>query len=229
MSRHLAAHGAKVVVVDVDAPGGQALAEEVGGFFVHADVADPGASLAMVQAAVARFSALDLVHLNAGVTSGCGVADDFDLARYRRAMGVNLDGVVFGIHAALPHLRGRPGAQIVVTASMAGLVGLPGEPIYTANKHAVVGLVRALGPALKAEEGVRINALCPAFTDTPLVAPVRSAIAQLGLPIIPVAEVVDAFAAIVADDRSGECWFVQRGRPAGTFEFQRPPGPRPPA
>ena len=119
-------------------------------------------------AATDRFGGLDLVHLNAGVTSGCGVGDDFDPALYRRAIAVNLDGVVYGIHAALPALTGRSGAQIIVTASLAGLTGLPGEPIYSANKHGVVGLVRSLGPRLLAEHGVRINALCPGFADTAL-------------------------------------------------------------
>ena len=89
---------------------------------------------------------LDLVHLNAGVASGCGVGDDFDLARYRRAMGANLDGVVFGMHAALPALRARGGGAIVATASLAGLTGVAYDPLYSANKHAVVGLVRSLAP-----------------------------------------------------------------------------------
>ena len=83
-------------------------------------------------------------------------------------MGVNLDGVVFGTHAALPALKARGGGAIVATSSLAGLIGVPLEPIYSANKHAVVGLARSLGPALIAD-GIRFNAVCPGFADTPLV------------------------------------------------------------
>ena len=88
------------------------------------------------------------MHLNAGVGSGCGVGEDFDLALYRRAMGANLDGVVFGTHAALPALRARGGGAIVATSSLAGLTGVAYDPLYAANKHAVVGLTRSLGPLL---------------------------------------------------------------------------------
>ena len=104
--------------------------------------------VATTQQAEEALGGLDLVFLNAGISTGCGVGEDFDLLTYRRAMGINLDGVVYGAHAALPALRRRGGGSIVATASMAGLTGTPFDPVYGANKHAVVGLVRALGPAL---------------------------------------------------------------------------------
>ena len=112
------------------------------------------------------------MHLNAGVGSGCGVGDDFDLALYRRAMGANLDGVVFGTHAALPALRARGGGAIVATSSLAGLTGVAYDPLYAANKHAVVGLTRSLGPLL-AEEGIRFNAVCPGFAESAIIEPIR--------------------------------------------------------
>ncbi len=227
--RRLARDGARVVLADLDEGAGARLAEEVGGHFVRCDVSDPGDSAAAVAAATDRFGGLDLVHLNAGVTSSCGVGDDFDPALYRRAIGVNLDGVVYGIHAALPALAGRPGAQIIVTASLAGLTGLPGEPIYTANKHAVVGLVRSLGPTLLAEHGVRINALCPGFADTALLEEeIRTLLRSMDVPLLTTAEVVEAFVRIVEDGRSGQCWFVQVGRPSEPFRFPNLPGPRTP-
>lgn len=226
--RHLCSQGAQVVVADVDQDAGADLAEEVGGVFVPTDVTKLEDNVAAVERAVASFGQLDLVHLNAGVTSGCGVGEDFDLGRYRQAMGVNLDGAVFGIHAAVPVLSGRPSASIVVTASLAGLIGLPGEPIYSANKHALVGLVRSLGPTLMAEHQVRINALCPGFTDTPLLsAELKKALADMEIPLLTTDEVVAAFAQILDDDRCGECWCVQPGRLAEPFRFAHLPGPRP--
>ena len=91
------------------------------------------------------FGGLHIAHLNAGVTSWCGMGDDFDPEAYRRSMAINLDGVVYGIAAARPAIKASGGGTIVATASMAGLVAAPFDPIYAANKHAVVGLVRSLG------------------------------------------------------------------------------------
>lgn len=225
VARRLGSLGAEVVVADVDDVAGRAVAAELGGLFVRCDVTVPEDNDAAVRAAVERFGGLDLVHLNAGITTGCGLGDDFDLVRYRRAIAVNLDGVVYGIHAALPALRARGGGRIVVTASLAGLVAVPMDPVYAANKHAVVGLVRSLGPVL-APEGIRINALCPSFADTAIIDDIRDLLASSGMPVIPVDEVVDAFERIVASDEVGACWFVQRGRASEPFAFRNAPGPR---
>ncbi len=223
--RALAAAGAEVVVADVDEDGGRAAAEEVGGHFVRTDVSDLHANLAAAEQCVERCGGLDLVHLNAGIASGTGVGADFDPVRYRRAMGVNLDGVVFGTHAVLPALRARGGGAIVATASLAGLTGVPLDPIYTANKHAVVGLARALGPALEAD-GIRFNAVCPGFAESALVAPIRDGLVAAGFPIIPAEEVAAAVMTLFTGAMTGECWFVQAGREPAPFAFRGIPGPR---
>ena len=150
------------------------------------------------------------MHLNAGVATGCGVGDDFDLARYRRAMGANLDGVVFGVHAALPALRRRGGGAIVATASLAGLTGVPYDPLYAANKHAVVGLVRSLAPL--AEEGIRVNAVCPGFAESRDHRPdPRRAARAAALAIIP----AETVAGVVLDLLAGRGERRLRRRPAG--------------
>ncbi len=172
VARRLAGQGASLVLADVDVEGGSAVAKELDGVFVHCDVREPADSEAAVAAAVDRFGGLDLAFLNAGIATGCGVGEDFDLGAYRRAMAINLDGVMYGAHAALPALKARGGGDIVATASMAGLTAMPLDPIYGANKAAVVGLVRALGPAWE-PEGVRVNALCPSFADTAILDPLR--------------------------------------------------------
>jgi NAD(P)-dependent dehydrogenase (short-subunit alcohol dehydrogenase family) len=224
-SQALSTAGARVLVVDLDERGGREVAEAVGGDFFAADVSRPEDNEAAVQAAVERFGGIDFVHLNAGVTSGCGVGEDFDPARYRRAMGVNLDGVVFGTHAALSALEARGGGAIVATASLAGLTGVPFDPIYAANKHGVVGLARSLGPALL-DRGIRFNAVCPGFSESTMIDPIRDQLAQEGIPVIPPEAVADAVLRLFSGDMTGECWFVQAGREAGPFKFRGIPGPR---
>ena len=224
-ARALAAEGVRVVVSDLDEGGGEAVAAEVDGAFVRADVSLPEENRAMFAFAAERFGGVDLVHLNAGVATGAGIGDDFDLELYRRAMGVNLDGVVFGTHEALKALTQRGGGSIVATASLAGLTSVPYDPIYAANKHAVVGLARALGPGL-AERGIRYNAICPGFAESGIIAPIRQALLDSGMPIIPAEQVAAAVVRLFAGEMTGECWFVQAGRDAEAFRFRNLPGPR---
>jgi NAD(P)-dependent dehydrogenase (short-subunit alcohol dehydrogenase family) len=220
----LAEQGAVVVVADVNEDDGRAVADQVGGHFVAVDVSDLESNEAMVKAAVDFAGGVDHFFLNAGVASGTNLGDDFSLEAYRRAMGVNLDGVVFGVQAALPVLRQRGGGSIVATASLAGLTGMPMDSIYTANKHAVVGLVRALGPAL-AGEGIRVNAVCPGFTRSALTAGLEEGIAQYKVPIMDATDISEVVVGLMSGDMAGEVWFVQPGR-RGAFEFRHVPGPR---
>jgi NAD(P)-dependent dehydrogenase (short-subunit alcohol dehydrogenase family) len=225
VARHLAAHGAHVVLADIDDARGKAVAEELDGLFVHTDVADPAASTAAVAAAVESFGGLHVAHLNAGVTSWCGMGQDFDAEAYRRSMSINLDGVVYGIAAARPAIKASGGGTIVATASMAGLVAAPFDPIYAANKHAVVGLMRSLGESYAAD-GIRVHALCPSFAHTNIIKGSEQTLLDMGFPIIDVADVVTAFQHILDAESTGECWFVVAGRESEPFQFRRAPGPR---
>lgn len=224
-SRMLAAAGAKVVVSDLDEPGGRLVAEEVGGIFIPCDVSDFDANARLFAEITAQLGGVDLVHLNAGVSTGCSIGEDFDLALYRRAMGANLDGVVFGLHHAIAALKTRGGGAVVATASLAGLVGMPFDSVYTANKHAVVGLVRSAGPAL-AQDGIRLNAICPGFAESGITAPMVEMLEQQGFPMMTADEPAAAAVRLFAEDVSGECWFVQAGREAAAFQFRGVPGPR---
>lgn len=223
-ARRLADRGAQVVIADVDEEQGASLADEIGGEFITCDVRDLGDCRAAVEAAVGAYGGLDIVFLNAGVATGFDL-DEFDEASYRRAMGINLDGVVFGVVAARPALRARGGGDIVVTASLAGLTGVPPDPVYAANKHGTVGLVRSIGPAW-ASEGIRVNAICPGFTDTAIIDGVREMLEAVELPLLAVDDVVDAFMDVLTSGQSGTCWFVQPGRPSEPFAFRNLPGPR---
>jgi NAD(P)-dependent dehydrogenase (short-subunit alcohol dehydrogenase family) len=221
----LAENGAEVVIADVDEVAGREVASQLGGHFVATDVSDLASNEAMVAFATERCGGVDVAFLNAGVTSNVGIGESFDLERYRRVMAINLDGVVFGIQAVLPALRARGGGDVVATSSLAGLTPVPMDPIYAANKHAVVGLVRSLGPAL-APEGVRVNAVCPGFAESPLTAPFRDQLIEAGFELMSVDTVAGAVLAILAGDGNGECWFVQVGREPAPFQFRGIPGPR---
>jgi NAD(P)-dependent dehydrogenase (short-subunit alcohol dehydrogenase family) len=225
LTEALTGRGVRVVACDIDEAAGAEVAEATGALFVPCDVSEMEQNEAAVAVAVEEYGGLDVAFLNAGVAFGTQLGQDFDPEAYRRAMGINIDGVVFGVNAVLPALKARGGGSIVATASLAGLTPVPMDPIYAANKHAVVGLVRSLGPILAMDE-IRINAICPGFAETAIIAPIREALESQGLPIIPVQAVIDTVLEILDGEASGECWFVQAGRESQVFNFRGIPGPR---
>jgi NAD(P)-dependent dehydrogenase (short-subunit alcohol dehydrogenase family) len=225
VARHLAGQGAHVVLADIDDARGAEVAQEINGRFIHTDVSDPAHSTAAVAYAVQEFGGLHVAHLNAGVTSWCSMGDDFDPEAYRRSMAINLDGVVYGIATARPAIIASGGGTIVATASMAGLVAVPFDPIYSANKHAVVGLVRSIGD-LYGAEGIRVHALCPSFAYTNIIKGSEKALIDMGFPILDVSDVVDAVQRILDAETTGEAWYVVAGRESEPFRFHHAPGPR---
>lgn len=225
VARRIAGFGAKIVISDVNVERGEAVAAELGGTFVACNVSKPEDCDNAVAAVLAEHGRIDIAFLNAGVATGCTLGEDFDVELYRRAMGVNLDGVVFGAHAVFGPMKAAGAGDIIATASLAGLVGTAFDPVYGANKHAVVGLVRAIGEDWP-QYGIRVNGLCPGFADTAIVDPLREILSDSGIPLIPPDMVVDAFVAAATSGRSGECWVVQPGRAGEPFRFRGVPGPR---
>ena len=206
--RQLAAAGARVVVMDINAAGGEALAQEVGGVFVRCNVAAPDSWKQAVQTCIDRVGIPDFAHLNAGVMS-VGANDAFlsieqlPIENYRRIVGVNLDGVVFGLQALLPHMRERGGA-ITVTASIAGMMALPIDPMYSATKHAVIGLVRSVAQSLEQSLGkssVRVNAICPGGVDTAIV---PAALRASDMAMMSTSEIAREVVDLLARGESGE-------------------------
>jgi NAD(P)-dependent dehydrogenase (short-subunit alcohol dehydrogenase family) len=222
-AQRLAAEGADVVIADIAAAAGRDAADELGGSFVELDVADAHRwDEALDEALDGR--ALHVAHLNAGVSTGEGDITKLTDAQYRRIMGINVDGVVFGVRAVVPRMT--QGGAIVATASLGGLVPMPDDPIYSMGKHAVVALVRSLAPQL-AQRSLTVNAVCPAFADTALVSSdYREAIEAFGVPLLDPAVVADAVLQILAEGRTGEAWFCQPGREPAPYEFRGVPGPR---
>ncbi|HZQ81105.1 MAG TPA: SDR family NAD(P)-dependent oxidoreductase [Gaiellaceae bacterium] len=171
------------------------------------DVSDP--------AAWERVGPVDLACLNAGVLTG-----DLNPESYRRAVSVNVDGVVFGVLRLRQVMR--EGA-IVATASLAGLTAMPSDAVYSLTKHAVVGFVRSMAPHV---EPVRLNAVCPGIADTPMIDHQRDAFAAAGFPLLAPDDVAEAMWRAATSEGTGECWFVQPGREPAPFRFPNLPGPR---
>jgi NAD(P)-dependent dehydrogenase (short-subunit alcohol dehydrogenase family) len=167
-----AADGARVVVADVDEAGGAetvASIEHAGGeaLFVPTDVTEEGQVAALVAGALARFGGLDAALNNAGTTGAGGFTADYDVEDWHRTLALNLTAVFLCLRHEIPAMLDRGGGAIVNMASGAGLRGFPGLPAYVASKHGVVGLTRAA--ALEyAPRGVRVNAVCPGSTRTPM-------------------------------------------------------------
>jgi NAD(P)-dependent dehydrogenase (short-subunit alcohol dehydrogenase family) len=166
-------------------------------------------------------SAVELACLNAGVVTG-----EHDVTRlsddaYHRILGVNLDGVVFGVRRLASVME--PGSAIVATASLAGLVPSPEDPIYTLTKHAVVGFVRSVAPQLT-ERGIRINAVAPGFVETPLID--LTPFTDAGFPLLQPEDVAQAVLTAARSSDTGQVWVVQPGREPLQFRFPNVPGPR---
>ena len=143
------------------------VAQGIAHFSVVADVTDQAAISAAITQAAAR-QPIDILIANAGAAESAAFTRS-DAALFKRMMDVNFMGVVHSVQAALPSMRGRPHGRIIAIASTAGLKGYAYVSAYAAAKHAVVGLVRSLALEL-ATTGVTVNAVCPGFTDTDLVA-----------------------------------------------------------
>jgi NAD(P)-dependent dehydrogenase (short-subunit alcohol dehydrogenase family) len=145
----------------------EVVAEGLAQFAVVADVADQAAVNAAVAEAAAR-QPIDILVANAGAAESAPFAKS-DAALFRRMMDINFMGVVHATQAVLPSMKARGRGRIVAVASTAGLKGYAYVSAYAAAKHAVVGLVRSLALELAAT-GVTVNAVCPGFTDTDLLA-----------------------------------------------------------
>jgi len=198
---------------------GRAIAEAYDGEVVQLDL--PEFDVASVDAWRSLEGEFDAAFLNAGIGIGFPDVGELPDGEIDRIVGANLLGVVYGARECARRLMPN-GGSIVATASLAGLVGMPYDPMYTATKHAVVGFVRGAAPGLAAH-GIRINALCPGFTDTPIVEDELRG--MLPVPLMEPAFVAGAALQALNDGETGRAWIAQPGR-IEPYTFRGVPGPR---
>lgn len=170
-ARRFATEGASILVVDLDKAKAEDVVEEIvsaGGTAsaLWGDLRDDAFAGSLPEAAAERFGGLDFVWNHVG-HPGPAQIENLDLSDYELSLDLNLRSVTVTSKAAIPFLRGRPGANLLFTGSVASMHGSKASPLYSASKFAVLGLVRGL--ALRyAEEGIRVNAVCPGPIDTPM-------------------------------------------------------------
>lgn len=137
---------------------------------LRCDVSSAADVDAMVQAGIARFGRLDVAINNAGIGHDLARLAELDEAAFDRNIAVNLKGVFLCMRAELPQMLAQGGGAILNVSSVAGLLGAPMMSAYAAAKHGVIGLTKTA--ALEyAKKGIRVNALCPAFSRTPILDP----------------------------------------------------------
>jgi NAD(P)-dependent dehydrogenase (short-subunit alcohol dehydrogenase family) len=221
--RRLKGEGARVAAVDIAEPRG----DDPSDLHVVADVADPGAWPGIVERVEQQLGGLDVAHLNAGVLTGERDIAALSDEQYYRVMHINVDGVAFGVRAVVPALQRRGGGQIVATASLAGILAFETDPIYTASKHAVVGLVRSLGTQLS-DKGIHIAAVCPGIVETPLLGDDAQVLRDAGFPLLRAEDIADAVLLALRERKAGACYAVQPGREPIEYRFGGVPGPRTP-
>jgi NAD(P)-dependent dehydrogenase (short-subunit alcohol dehydrogenase family) len=196
LSAALVARGDRVVLADLDGAAAEDVAERLraGGpgtaTAAAVDVRDAGAVTALVTGTAERHGRLDLLFNNAGLGIG-GPVEELSPAHWDRTLDVNLRGVLHGVQAAYPLMLRQGHGHIVNTASLAGLLPMPGSAPYATTKWAVVGLSLSLR-AEGAARGVRVSVVCPGGVDTPILDKGMPA----DLPRVPSVEGIDTRAVI---------------------------------
>jgi len=161
-------YGAEVVVANRSAETGRETAVDLGCEFVQCDVAEYEQVKSLVEATVEDYGRLDVLVNNAGI-GRVGTVEDMPLEDWNDVMRINLNGVMHGTRAALPHLKESEGC-IVNIASIYGLVGGPGATAYATAKGGIVNLTRSVAVDY-AKQNVRVNSICPGFVETPMTDP----------------------------------------------------------
>ena len=169
-AEQFAQHGAKTALLDRDSREVSAAADAIRGaggdaVALAADVADPAAVSRAVGACTDKWGRIDVLVNNAGIHFARAV-DEYTDEEIERILSVNLKGALYAVRAALPALRKTKGS-IVSVSSMTGLVGQAHGAVYVATKGALISLTKALALEL-ASDGIRVNCVCPAGVDTPL-------------------------------------------------------------
>ncbi|MGV0674645.1 MULTISPECIES: glucose 1-dehydrogenase [Mycolicibacterium] len=212
----MAKEGATVVAADIDSVHGQRCADDLGErtSFIELDVTSEQSWDSAVSAIMEKFGRIDVLVNNAGLVWIAPLVDT-SLADYHRLVAVNQTGPYLGMRAVLPVMTKAGRGSIVNVSSMNGIRGMPGESIYSATKHAVIGMTRSVALEV-AELGIRVNAVCPGAMDTPMLEEVDlgagdgKSTAEALAPLVPFKRVASAaevaeVVGFLASDASSYC------------------------
>ena len=168
-ARLLSAEGAHVIMTDIDAPKGQAIAAEIGATFVSQDVAEEASWINVMKLVEDTYGRLDVLVNNAGIA----VIADIESTTtdvWRKTLAIHLDGTFFGCRAAVPLMKKSGGGSIVNMSSTAALVGIPAYLAYSAAKGGIRSMTKAIAIHCKqAKNGIRCNSVHPGSISTPMV------------------------------------------------------------
>jgi NAD(P)-dependent dehydrogenase (short-subunit alcohol dehydrogenase family) len=170
--KQFAANGAAVVIADLNETAGNKLAADIGAqggkvLFIKTSVTDAANVQAAIDRTVQHFGRLDFAVNCAGISGESNTLTDYSLEGWHQNLDVNLNGVFYSLRSQIPAMLQNGGGSIVNLSSIMGLVSSPTTPAYVAAKHAVAGLTKNAAQTYAAK-GVRVNAVCPGYIDTPM-------------------------------------------------------------
>jgi NAD(P)-dependent dehydrogenase (short-subunit alcohol dehydrogenase family) len=210
-----------VVLADLDSERARQVAADLDCEFVALDVTDRESNSAVVAQVEAEHGRLDAAYLNAGI-SAAKSDDELDMDEFMKVVEVDLFGVVYGVEAARPAIKRAGGGAIVVTASLAGLSPMAGDPGYSVAKGGAIAFVRSMAPRLQ-REGITISAICPGFADTAIIDRIRDEFEAAGFPVLSAEEVADAMIAAWTAAEPGAAYVIQPGVGTVPYKFKGVP------
>ncbi|CCG03587.1 SDR family oxidoreductase [Blastococcus saxobsidens] len=221
LATKLRAREVTVVLADLDSERNRQVAADLGCEFAVLDVTDRAANEALVARIEADHGRLDAAYLNAGI-SAAKSDDALDLDEFMRVVDIDLFGVVYGVQAARPAIKRAGGGAMVVTASLAGLSPMAGDPGYSVAKGGAIAFVRSMAPRLQ-REGIIISAICPGFADTAIIDRIRDQFTAANFPVLSAEEVADAMIMAWVSGEPGAAYVIQPGVGTVPYRFKGVP------